>query len=126
MKNQQYRFLTKRLVGTIGLVLFFGLKTGAFAEYRITHPEVYSDSLKRKADLARIMKVLPEDRIANGRVSFLDETFKDWLKRTGELPPDFDQMPSIPFLPDPLIEDEGGKNIPITSAAQWKEKRRNG
>jgi cephalosporin-C deacetylase-like acetyl esterase len=123
MKNQQYRFLTKRLVGTIGLVLFFGLKTGAFAEYRITHPEVYSDSLKRKADLARIMKVLPEDRIANGRVSFLDETFKDWLKRTGELPPDFDQMPSIPFLPDPLIEDEGGKNILITSAAQWKEKR---
>lgn len=123
MKNQQYRFLTKRLVGTIGLVLFFGLKTGAFAEYRITHPEVYSDSLKRKADLARIMKVLPEDRIANGRVSFLDETFKDWLKRTGELPPDFDQMPSIPFLPDPLIEDEGGKNIPITSAAQWNKKR---
>ena len=82
-----------------------------------------SDTLKRKANLAKILKVLPEDRKINGRVSFLDETFKDWLSRTGELPPDFDQMPSIPFLPNPLIQDEGGKNIPITSAAQWKEKR---
>lgn len=67
--------------------------------------------------------MLPADKISNGRVSFLDENFQDWLKRTSELPPDFDILPSIPYLPDPLIEDEGGKNIPITSAAQWKEKR---
>ena len=32
-------------------------------------------------------------------------------------------MPSIPFLPDPLVLDEGGKNIPVTIIAQWKEKR---
>ena len=32
-------------------------------------------------------------------------------------------MPSIPFLPDPLVIDEGGKNIPVTTMAQWKEKR---
>jgi cephalosporin-C deacetylase-like acetyl esterase len=82
------------------------------------------DTLKRKAILAKILELLPPDKTNNGRVSFLDETFKDWLKRTGELPPDFDKMPSIPFLPDPLILDEGGKNIPITSMAQWQEKRR--
>jgi dienelactone hydrolase len=56
-------------------------------------------------------------------VSFYDETFQDWHTRTGELPPDFDQMPSIPFLPDPLMLDEGVRNVPVTNMDQWKEKR---
>ena len=46
------------------------------------------DSIKQKAALDKILSLLPPDRIINGRVSFLDETFQDWLKRTGELPPD--------------------------------------
>ena len=33
---------------------------------------------------------------ANGRINAHDRTWEDWLKRTGELPPDFDAMPSIP------------------------------
>lgn len=82
-----------------------------------------TDTLKQKAALEKLLTLLPPDRTELGRVSFLDETFQDWLKRTGELPPDFDLMPSIPFLPDPLILDEGGKNIPIKTMAQWKEKR---
>ena len=114
MKNQPYGFLTKCSMRTICLIFFFGLTTIAFAQNKIP-AAAHSDSLKRKASLSRIMKVLPADKISNGRVSLLDENFQDWLKRTGELPPDFDKMPSIPFLPDPLIEDEGGKNIPINS-----------
>jgi len=82
-----------------------------------------SDTLKRKVELDRIVSLLPADVTSRGRVSYLDETFKDWLNRTGELPPDFDEMPSIPFLPDPLIFDEGGENIPIISEKQWKDKR---
>ena len=82
-----------------------------------------TDTVKQKAILEKILSLLPPDRTVNGRVSFLDETFQDWLKRTGELPPDFDRMPSIPFLPDPLVLDEGGKNIPVKTMAQWKEKR---
>lgn len=85
--------------------------------------ETSADSLRRKALLETILQLLPPDRTSNGRVSFLDETFQDWLKRTGELPPDFDRLPSIPNLPDPLILDEGGKNVPVTSLSQWKEKR---
>jgi dienelactone hydrolase len=81
------------------------------------------DPAKQKADLEWLLRVLPPDRPSNGHVSFLDTTFQDWLKRTGELPPDFDNMPSIPFLPDPLIIDEGGSNIPVKTMAQWKEKR---
>lgn len=108
-------------------MLFLGSTAIAFAKKKVNHTTLnattQSDTTKRKADLDRILKVLPEDRISNGRISFLDETFKDWLKRTGELPPDFDRMPSIPFLPDPLVEDEGGKNIPIISAVQWDKKR---
>ncbi|HQS06017.1 MAG TPA: acetylxylan esterase, partial [Daejeonella sp.] len=123
MKNQPHGFLTKCSITTICLIFFFGLTTIAFAQNKIP-AKSQSDSLKRKASLSRIMMVLPADKISNGRISFLDENFQDWLKRTGELPPDFDKMPSIPFLPDPLILDEGGKNIPVSSAAQWEEKRR--
>ncbi|WP_331079604.1 acetylxylan esterase [Daejeonella sp.] len=123
MENQHPGFLTLISIRIICLIFFFGLTTIAFAQNKIPATS-QSDSLKLKASLSRTMKVLPADKISNGRVSFLDETFKDWIKRTGELPPDFDKMPSIPFLPDPLIEDEGGKNIPVTTAVQWKEKRR--
>ncbi|WP_019540171.1 alpha/beta fold hydrolase [Proteiniphilum acetatigenes] len=83
----------------------------------------HSDSLKRKAELDWILSLLPPDATQRGRVSYLDKTFKDWLNRTGELPPDFDQMPSIPFLPDPLVMDEGKNNIPITTLEQWKNQR---
>ena len=86
-------------------------------------PVAVTDPVKQKASLEKIVSLLPPDRTANGRVSFLDENFGDWLTRTGELPPDFDRMPSIPFLPDPLILDEGGKNIPVKTMAQWKKKR---
>ena len=82
-----------------------------------------ADTARQKAILAKLLDQLPPDRTANGRVSFHDETFRDWLKRTGELPPDFDRMPSIPFLPDPLILDEGGTNIPVKTLSQWKEKQ---
>lgn len=86
-------------------------------------PETQAAGGRQKADLGLLLRVLPADRTANGRVSFLDETFKDWLARTGELPPDFDRLPSFPFLPDPLVLDEGGKSIPVTTITQWSEKR---
>ena len=66
------------------------------------------DSAKQRAMLKKILPFIPPDLTRMGRVSFLDETFKDWLARTGELPPDFDRMPSIPFLPDPMVIVEGG------------------
>lgn len=87
---------------------------------------VINDSLKQKAHLEKLLEWLPPDRLYGNRgpVSFLDLTFQDWLERTGELPPDFDDLPSIPFLPDPLIIDEGGKNIPVKTMEQWNEKRK--
>ena len=83
-----------------------------------------TDTVQAKARLEKIVSLLPPDRTARGRVSFLDETFQDWLDRTGELPPDFESMPSIPFLPDPLILDEGRSNVPVKTMEQWNAKRR--
>lgn len=57
------------------------------------------------------------------RLSYQDSTWDAWQQRTGELPPNFDQMPDLPFLPNPMIWDEGGQNIPITTTAQWNQKR---
>ncbi|MFW5878145.1 MAG: hypothetical protein ACOCUP_03415, partial [bacterium] len=88
------------------------------------NPIAITDSVKQKEHLEKLLNWLPPDRTYNGRVSFLDETFQSWLDRTGELPPDFDNMPSLPFLPDPLIMDEGGQNIPVITMEQWEEKRK--
>lgn len=105
------------LIGLLSLSFIPNIYSGR------TDNNAHPDSLKRKAELNWILSVLPADATQRGRVSYLDETFKDWLNRTGELPPDFDKMPSIPFLPDPLVMDEGKNNMPITTPAQWKVQR---
>jgi len=72
---------------------------------------------KRRETLEVLLKVLPRRSVEiTGRINAYDQSWEDWLKRTGELPPDFDAMPSLPFLVDPL---EG-----IQTPEQWKQKRR--
>ena len=107
------------------LVLTFLVFTGPLSAQPDLAPKEY---------LQRLMKVTPEDKTtASGdqlpgtppaHVSPEDFLWRDWLKRTGELPPDFDKLPSLPFLPDPLIIDEGGKNIPVETMLQWNFKRK--
>lgn len=82
------------------------------------------DTAARQQYLKQLRSVLPPEMPGRGRISPLDATWAGWLKRTGELPPNFDKMPSIPFLPDPLILDQGTKNIPIKTTEQWRQKRR--
>src|SRR5438876_2791335 len=48
------------------------------------------------------------------------EPWEAWLKKSGALPPDFDLLPSIPFLPDPL-RFEGGKEV--KSREEWPKRR---
>jgi len=92
------------------------------------------EDMTRKEYLQQLLEVLPEDRTStpgdqksgtpSPHVSPEDFTWTDWLERTGELPPDFDELPSLPFLPDPLILDQGGKNIPVETIEQWNRKRK--
>ncbi|MFC2116713.1 dienelactone hydrolase family protein, partial [Bacteroidota bacterium] len=105
------------LISVLFSQIVFAQSTGS----SIARQELYLEQL--------LSILLPEVPISSakinkgGPVTKFDDYWTDWLKRTGELPPDFDEMPSIPFLPDPLVLDEGGKNIPITTMEQWQEKR---
>ena len=51
------------------------------------------------------------------------DAFNTFLKRTGELPPDFDKLPSQFFLPDPLSWVELGRARHAT-LENWPERRR--
>ena len=87
---------------------------------------VFGQEDKRQRYLQQLIKVLPKDRYspedelpAARNVSPVDFSWSNWLDRTGELPPNFEELPSLPFLPDPLVLDEGGENIPIKTIEQW-------
>jgi hypothetical protein len=67
---------------------------------------------KRRHDLGVLLKLLPPTETnITGRINAYDRSWEDWVKRTGELPPDFDAMPSNPLLPD------------LLAGAQWKSHR---
>jgi dienelactone hydrolase len=78
--------------------------------------------VRARDELVRLLQ--PSRQPDNGRINAFDRTWEDWLKRTGELPPDFDAMPSIPELPDPLLLREDGSTVPVTTAALWTRQRR--
>jgi cephalosporin-C deacetylase-like acetyl esterase len=59
--------------------------------------------------LADLLKMLPPS-----------PAWEQWLRASGELPPDFDSLPSLPGLPDPLRFANGR---PVKSKAQWAERR---
>lgn len=71
---------------------------------------------RRKQTLDELLQLLtPSNPKATGRINAVDRTWEDWVRRTGELPPDFDAMPSQPMLPDPLAQ--------VRSRAGWAKKR---
>ena len=90
-------------------------------------------SVKAQSDFAKRQKYLKEiitirnlkanKKAYNAAITVKDSSWVDWQKRSGELPPDFDKMVSIPFLPDPLLLNNDGKDIPIKTKEQWQEKR---
>ncbi|MFW6157451.1 MAG: dienelactone hydrolase family protein [Balneolaceae bacterium] len=78
---------------------------------------------RRRAYLEELIQLQEQPPSSDDFVSHHDSTWLDWVERTGALPPDFEQMPSIPLLPDPLVIDEGGENIPVETSSQWAQKR---
>src|SRR6516164_5769937 len=63
----------------------------------------------RRAYLEKLVKTLPDV-----------PSFNTWQQRTSELPPDFDALPKINALPDPLRFLDGHL---VKSAADWKARR---
>lgn len=89
--------------------------------------ELYSQTpLERRKQYlkdALMLNIAQRFQANTRRISVEDSTWNDWLKRTGELPPDFASMRSTPMLPEPLVQFKDGKEVPITTEAQWHEKR---
>lgn len=84
---------------------------------------------KQRADLELLQQILvPSSPMpvkgGRNRINAYDNTWEQWVRRTGELPPDFDAMPSVPHLPDPLVISEGGRAVPVTTKVQWEQQRR--
>src|SRR5690606_1454500 len=73
--------------------------------------------------LDKLLPILRPPRDNAPPVTLKDKTWLEWQQRTGELPPDFATMPSIPFLPDPLVLHEGTDDIPVETREQWEQKR---
>lgn len=79
---------------------------------------------RRRAYLETFLKIFPPSSTPNtGRINAYDKTWEDWVRRTGELPPDFEAIPSIPNLPDPLIFTENGQQIAVTNEALWNRQK---
>src|SRR5579871_5641694 len=57
----------------------------------------------------KLLKILPPD-----------PQFQQWLDKTGELPPDFDALPRMNALPDPLKFLDGKS---VKNSADWKARR---
>jgi cephalosporin-C deacetylase-like acetyl esterase len=81
------------------------------------------DAEIRKNYLQELILLQEKPASHDGFVSYHDSTWLDWVERTGELPPNFDALPSLPLLPDPLVLGEGKENIPITTMEQWEQQR---
>jgi hypothetical protein len=90
---------------------------------QITDLFAQSETEIRKQYLQQILELQERPPSHDEFVSYHDETWIDWVERTGALPPDFSRVPSLPFLPDPLIIDEGGEQIPVESKEQWEKQR---
>jgi dienelactone hydrolase len=89
----------------------------------IVFPQESAD--RKQAELELLLKVLPPSRSNfNGRMNGGDRNWEAWATRTAELPPDFDSMPSVPGLPDPLMRLEGGKSVPVRTPAEWQKQKK--
>jgi cephalosporin-C deacetylase-like acetyl esterase len=93
--------------------------------------------MRRRPQLLALLALLVSSAIAlsfpamtpEQRKEYLDKfvqtvppvpTFTAWLQRTGELPPDFDALPKINGLPDPLQFLDGRM---VKKAADWTARR---
>ena len=116
--------------GTAGIAALAGIglageatRASAQAGVAATGPDAVLE--RRKQYLKTIQAILPKTTAneLTGRMSGGDKDWEAWVARTGELPPDFESMPSNNFLPDPLVRIEGTTITPITTMEQWAQQR---
>lgn len=91
----------------------------------LTVPAAEQESIERRKHALEVLlkNLIPSRTNFSGRINAVDKSWEDWVRRTGELPPDFDAMPSYPELPDPLVIREQGRNIPVKTPADWARQK---
>ena len=116
--------------GAVGIAAFAGIGNAASplnAAGRRGGTQEESDTLleRRKGYLETLQKILPRTTTneLTGRMNGGDKNWEAWVTRTGELPPDFESMPSNNLLPDPLVRVEGLTRTRITTLEEWAEQR---
>ena len=70
------------------------------------------DIENRKESLNRLIPLLDLDKdemYSDPRIWIEYQSWREWIEKSGELPPNFDTMPSNAELPDPLIREENGR-----------------
>lgn len=75
----------------------------------LIHPLKALTPQERRQYLEKLLQTLPDV-----------PSFRQWLEKTGEIPPDFDAFPKINGLPDPLKFLDGR---PVRTPAEWKARR---
>jgi len=77
-----------------------------------------ADKEKQTAVLQHLLETFRSD--AHGGEPKEVPIWESWLRRTGELPPDFDRLPAHAFPPDLLTFQDGR---PVSRAGQWAARR---
>lgn len=72
----------------------------------------YADEAARKASLEQLR-----------RITTKSPAWERWQEQSGELPPDFEAMPSRIDVPDPLVRNVDGKEKRITTPEAWAQHR---
>lgn len=85
----------------------------AITLFLLTLPLFAADPARTLAELLALLK--PSRVPADGRLNPHDKNWEEWVRRTGEMPPDFDKLPSIPGLPDAIAG--------LTAPAQWPARK---
>jgi len=73
------------------------------------HPAGAMTPEERREYLAKLQQILPEA-----------PAFREWLQKTGEIPPDFDALPRVNGLPEPLRFLDG---TPVRTPTEWRARR---
>jgi pimeloyl-ACP methyl ester carboxylesterase len=81
----------------------------ALALVALGRPAWSMTEAERRQYLEKLLETLP-----------VVPSFNQWLQKTGELPPDFDALPKVNGLPDPLKFLDGR---PVRTAAEWRARR---
>jgi cephalosporin-C deacetylase-like acetyl esterase len=84
----------------------------------ILPPENINEKLKRCAYLQHLLEVYLSREDDKPREVPIWET---WLQKSGELPPNFDDLPSIATLPDVLSFQDGTR---VTTPKEWGRRRK--